>query len=163
MAKRVAYLGIFTALGLVLSWLEMLVPISIFIPGIKLGLANITTLLVLYRFDWKEAAVVNLLRILLSALLFTNLSVFLYSLAGAVLSLLGMALLKKSKRFSVVGVSVTGGVLHNLGQILAATWIMGTYVVIYYLPVLIISGVAAGALIGLIGAWLHRHLPMEIS
>lgn len=163
MAKRVAYLGIFTALGLVLSWLEMLVPISIFIPGIKLGLANITTLLVLYRFDWKEAAVVNLLRILLSALLFTNLSVFLYSLAGAVLSLLGMALLKKSKRFSVVGVSVTGGVLHNLGQILAAAWIMGTYVVIYYLPVLIISGVAAGALIGLIGAWLHRHLPMEIS
>lgn len=163
MAKRVAYLGIFTALGLVLSWLETLVPISIFIPGIKLGLANVTTLLVLYRFNWKEAAVVNLLRILLSALLFTNLSVFLYSLAGAVLSLLGMALLKKSKRFSVVGVSVTGGVLHNLGQLLAAVWIMGNYVVIYYLPVLIISGVAAGVLIGLMGAWLHRHLPMEIS
>lgn len=163
MAKRVAYLGMFAALGLVLGWLESLVPLNLLVPGVKLGLANITTILVLYRFGIREAAIVNLLRIGLSGLLFSNLSVVLYSLAGAVLSLLCMALLKKTNRFSVVGVSVAGGVAHNLGQLLMAAFLMTNKVVFYYVPVLIISGVLAGVMVGLAGAWLHRHLPAEIS
>ena len=161
MAKRVAYLGMFTALGLVLGWLESLVPLNLLVPGVKLGLANITTILVLYRFGIREAAIV--LRIGLSGLLFSNLSVVLYSLSGAALSLLCMALLKKANRFSVVGVSVAGGVAHNLGQLLTAAFLMTNKVVFYYVPVLIISGVLAGVMVGLAGAWLHRHLPAEIS
>lgn len=163
MAKRVAFLGVFTALGLILGWLESLLPVFPFAPGIKIGLANIITLLVLYRFSWKEAASVNLLRIGLSSVLFGNISVFLYSLSGTVLSLVIMGLLKKTDKFSVVGVSVSGGVMHNIGQILMAALLMENRIILYYIPILVVSGVVAGVLIGLTGAVLHKHLPEEIS
>lgn len=163
LAKKVAFLGMFTALGLILGWLEALVPIYPMIPGMKIGLANLVTLLVLYRFGWKEAAVVNLLRLGLSCVLFGNLSMFLYSLAGAVLSLLTMALLKKPACFSLLGVSVAGGVMHNIGQLIMAVALMENAVIIYWLPVLLLSGVAAGGLTGLAGAFLHKRLPKEIS
>ncbi len=163
MAKRVAFLGVFTALGLILGWLESLLPVFPFAPGIKIGLANIITLLVLYRFSWKEAASVNLLRIGLSSVLFGNISVFLYSLSGTVLSLVIMGLLKKTDKFSVVGVSVSGGVMHNIGQILMAALLMENRIILYYIPILVVSGVVAGVLTGLTGAVLHKHLPEEIS
>lgn len=163
MAKKVAFLGMFTALAMVLGWLESLIPIMPMIPGIKLGLANVVTLLVLYRFGWKEASCVSLLRIGLSSVLFGNFSVFLYSLAGAFLSLLAMLLLKKTDKFSPVGVSVAGGVMHNAGQLLAAFIIMENTAILYYFPVLAVAGVISGVLIGLLGAFLHKHLPMEIG
>lgn len=163
MAKKVAFLGMFTALGLVLGWLESLVPIYPVVPGMKIGLANLVTLLVLYRFGWKEAGCVNLLRVGLSSLLFGNFSLFIYSLSGAGLSLFIMIFLKKTDKFSVTGVSVAGGVMHNVGQLIMAVILMETAVIAYYLPVLLVSGVISGLLIGLAGAFLHRHLPKEIG
>lgn len=163
MAKKVAYLGVFTALALVLGWLESLVPIYPLVPGMKIGLANVVTLLVLYRFGWKEAGCVNLLRVCLSGILFGNLSLVLYSLAGAVLSLVSMILLKKTDRFSLTGVSVAGGVMHNLGQLLMAVILMKNGIIAYYVPVLLITGTVSGVLIGMAGAFLHRHLPTEIG
>lgn len=163
MAKKVAYLGVFTALALVLGWLESLVPIYPLVPGMKIGLANVVTLLVLYRFGWKEAGCVNLLRVCLSGILFGNLSLVLYSLAGAVLSLVSMILLKKTDRFSLTGVSVAGGVMHNLGQLLIAVILMKNGIIAYYAPVLLITGTVSGVLIGMAGAFLHRHLPTEIG
>lgn len=163
MAKRIAYLGMFTALAMVLGWLESLVPIVLVVPGMKLGLANVVTVVILYRFGWKEAGVVNLLRVGLSAVLFGNLSLFLYSLAGAALSLAGMALLKKSDKFSVPVVSVVGGIAHNIGQFIMAILLIENRSLLYYLPFLMLSGLISGVLIGLCGAWLHRHLPAEIS
>lgn len=163
MAKKVSILGVMTALGIVLGWLEACVPITLGIPGVKLGIANLVALLVLYRFSLKEAAAVSVLRVLISGILFGNLAIGIYSLAGAMLSLAVMAILKKKTGLSVAGVSAAGGVAHNLGQILTAWIMMGTAAIFYYLPVLIVSGVIAGVLVGLAGAWLHRHLPMEIS
>ena len=145
MAKKVSILGVMTALGIVLGWLESCVPITLGIPGVKLGIA------------------VSILRVLISCILFGNLAIGIYSLAGSILSLAVMAVLKKKNVFSVAGVSAAGGVAHNFGQILAAWVLMGTAAIFYYLPVLIVSGVIAGVLVGLAGAWLHRHLPMEIS
>lgn len=163
MAKKVAFLGMFTTLALILGWLESLLPVVPFAPGVKIGLANLVSLLVLYRFGWKEAACVNLLRIGLSSVLFGNIALLLYSLAGAILSLITMCLLKKTDKFSVVGISVAGAVMHNLGQIIVAAFLMENGVILYYLPILAVSGVIAGVLVGLAGAFLHKHLPEEIG
>lgn len=163
MAKKVAFLGVFTTLALILGWLEALLPVVPFAPGVKIGLANLVSLLVLYRFGWKEAACVNLLRIGLSSVLFGNITLLLYSLAGAILSLITMCLLKKTDKFSVVGISVAGAVMHNLGQIIVAAFLMENGVILYYLPILAVSGVIAGVLVGLAGAFLHKHLPKEIG
>ncbi|MCM1495392.1 MAG: Gx transporter family protein [Bacteroides sp.] len=163
MARKIAYLGMFTALALVLGWLETLIPIYPLVPGMKLGLANVVTLLVLYRFGWKEAGCVNLLRIGLSGMLFGNLSLVFYSLAGAVLSLASMMVLKKTDWFSITGVSVSGGVMHNLGQLFMAVFLMENVRVVYYAPVLLVTGTVSGVLIGMAGAFLHRHLPTEIG
>lgn len=163
MAKKVAFLGMFSTLALILGWLESLLPVVPFAPGVKIGLANLVSLLVLYRFGWKEAACVNMLRIGLSSVLFGNIALLLYSLAGAILSLITMCLLKKTDKFSIVGISVAGAVMHNLGQIIVAAFLMENGVILYYLPILAVSGVIAGVLVGLAGAFLHKHLPKEIG
>ncbi|MBO5237480.1 MAG: Gx transporter family protein [Lachnospiraceae bacterium] len=163
MAKKVAFLGMFSTLALILGWLESLLPVVPFAPGVKIGLANLVSLLVLYRFGWKEAACVNMLRIGLSSALFGNIALLLYSLAGAILSLITMCLLKKTDKFSIVGISVAGAVMHNLGQIIVAAFLMENGVILYYLPILAVSGVIAGVLVGLASAFLHKHLPKEIG
>lgn len=163
MAKKVAFLGMFSTLALILGWLESLLPVVPFAPGVKIGLANLVSLLVLYRFGWKEASCVNMLRIGLSSVLFGNIALLLYSLAGAILSLITMCLLKKTDKFSIVGISVAGAVMHNLGQIIVAAFLMENGVILYYLPILAVSGVIAGVLVGLAGAFLHKHLPKEIG
>lgn len=163
MAKKVAFLGMFSTLALILGWLESLLPVVPFAPGVKIGLANLVSLLVLYRFGWKEAACVNMLRIGLSSVLFGNIALLFYSLAGAILSLITMCLLKKTDKFSIVGISVAGAVMHNLGQIIVAAFLMENGVILYYLPILAVSGVIAGVLVGLAGAFLHKHLPKEIG
>ena len=163
MAKKVAFLGIFTALGMVLGWLESLMPIYLVIPGMKIGLANMVTLLVLYRFSWKEAAVVNLLRIGLSILLFGTPSLLPFSVAGALFSLVGMTLLKKTDKCPILVVSVVGAILHNLGQLIMAIFILRTGILATWIPILVLAGGIAGVLIGVVGAFLHKHLPKEIS
>ena len=148
--SRVAFLGLFTAFAMILSFVESQIPTFVAIPGIKLGLPNIAIIIILYRFGWKEATIISLLRVLLTSLLFGTVLSMLYSIAGAVLSLIVMILLKKI--LSTVTISVIGGVFHNVGQIAVAILVTETQQLIYYLPVLIISGVIAGIVVGLVAA-----------
>ena len=124
-----------------------------------MGLANIAVIFALFRFGWKEAAALSLVRVVLVSLLFGSVGAMLYSLAGAVLSLAVMALLRRIDRFSTVGVSVAGGVAHNAGQILMAMLILQTKQLLGYLPVLAVSGIAGGVLTGLVAALLIRRIP----
>ena len=153
--KKVTVMDMCIALAMILSYLESLIP-SPGIPGVKLGLANLAVIFALYRLGWKEAVGVSLLRVLLVSLLFGHAASLMYSAAGAVLSLLGMILLRRFDKLSCVFVSVSGGVLHNVGQILMAWALMGSNVV-YYLPVLILSGTAAGVVIGAVSALLVKR------
>ena len=148
--SRVAFLGLFTAFAMILSFVESQIPTFVAIPGIKLGLPNIAIIVILYRFGWKEASVISLLRVLLTSLLFGTVLSMLYSFAGAILSLIVMILLKKL--LSTVTISVLGGVFHNVGQILVAIMVTETQQLIYYLPVLIISGVISGVAVGMVSA-----------
>lgn len=151
-------MGLMIALALVLSYVEAQIPTFVAIPGIKVGLANIVVVFALYSFGTKEAFVVSIFRVLLAALMFGSVMSLAYSAAGAFLSLLGMILLKKSGLFGCVVVSVVGGVLHNLGQILMACLVLETNVVIYYLPFLILSGTIAGVVVGLVAALVLKRL-----
>ena len=126
-----------------------------------MGLANIAIVYALYRLGWKEAAIISLIRVVLVSLLFGSAASFLYSLAGAVLSLLGMALLKKTGKFTEIVVSVAGGVLHNIGQIAMASIILETDALRYYLPFLLVSGILAGVVIGLISGILIRRIHLS--
>ena len=150
MARKTATLGMLCAAALILSYIEFQIPFFAGIPGMKLGLANAAIVTVLYLYTWKEAALVNLVRILAVSLLFGSVFSALFSTAGAALSLLCMQLVKQTGRFSPAGVSVTGGVAHNLGQILIAVFIVNDVRVGYYFIPLAISGVITGALIGVI-------------
>ena len=159
-AQKTAFLGLCTALAMVFAYVEaVLPPIITAVPGIKMGLPNIVIIFLLYRYGWKQAALVSLVRLVVVAMLFGSAMTFLYSLAGAVLSLLGMMLLKRLGWLSVVGVSVAGGVLHNVGQILTAIFILQTVEIGYYLIVLAISGTLSGVLIGIVGALMIKRVP----
>lgn len=150
MKNKTAYFGVFTSLALILSYVETLIPISFGIPGIKLGLANLVIVIVLYTYGEKEAFLLSVTRILLSGFLFGNLSMILYSMSGGIFSLAIMVLLCKTGGFSIQGVSIAGGVFHNIGQLLLAMMIVETYQVGYYFPVLLISGLVTGLLIGIV-------------
>ena len=158
-AEFVARVALMASLALIFSYVEAIIPYNPGIPGIKLGIANVVTVVALYKFGAKDAAAVSVIRIVLAGLLFNGLFGMLYSLAGAVLSLAGMILLKKTDRLSCVAVSVIGGVLHNAGQILMAWALMGANVV-WYLPVLILSGTVAGIAIGLVSAILVKRIKL---
>lgn len=152
--KKIALGGILTALAMIFSYIESLIPI----PGVKLGIANIAIISVLYLLGSGQALLVNLLRITLTAVLFGNFNSFLFSMAGGMLSLLVMVILKKSGHFSIVGVSVAGGVFHNVGQITAAVFLMDTTAIYYYLPVLLIFGIVTGIIIGLMGGYVTQRV-----
>jgi len=155
-ASRIAKGGMFVALALIFGYVESLIPFHFGVPGIKLGLANIMTVAGLYFLDLSDVCLISVLRILLSGLLFGNLMSLIYSLAGGLLSLLIMILLKHTSQFSVIGVSMAGGVFHNVGQILAAIFMTGVANIAIYLPVLMGTGLLTGFLMGLIsGRVLH--------
>lgn len=158
MAKRVAYMGMLTALAFVFSYIESLLPIHLGVPGVKLGLANLVVIIALYMMDARRAFTLSLVRILLSGLTFGNPASMIYSLAGGMLSLAIMIFAKKCKVFSVTGVSILGGVFHNVGQILVAAVVVETASLLYYLPVLVLSGTIAGVMIGILASILIRHL-----
>ena len=153
-ARRVALYGMLTALAFILSYVESLVPVTAGIPGVKLGLANLVVVIALYTLDLKGAFVISVVRIVLSGLTFGGLFSMLYSLAGGLFSFAVMAILSRKKVFGTVGVSVCGGVAHNIGQLLVAMAVLETESVWYYFPVLLISGSVAGVLIGLLGGWM---------
>ncbi|MBQ3596229.1 MAG: Gx transporter family protein [Clostridia bacterium] len=156
--KKIAFLGLSIAIALILSYIESQIPALIAIPGIKVGLPNLIIIVILYKIGWKEAVVVSILRIFLVSLLFGNVQTMTFSLAGATVSLLSMILLRKLGDFSCITVSIVGGVFHNVGQIIAACLWTLTAQVAYYLPVLLVSGTLAGAVIGLISGILVKRL-----
>lgn len=149
-SKKVARLSLLVAIAMVFSYIEFLIPIPLGLPGIKLGLANVVMVLALYSLGPTAALTVNLIRIFLTSLLFGNLSLGLYSLAGALLSWALMCLLKKSGRFTLAGVSMAGGAAHNIGQVAIAAALAGTGTIIFYLTALIPVGLITGLLIGLL-------------
>lgn len=178
--RRTAELGLFLALALILSYVESLIPFSFGIPGIKLGLPNLIVLLLLYdgignddedakeqaemrsvrilTKGEREALLVNGLRIVLSGFLFSNLYAILYAFAGAIFSFAAMCVGRRTKRFSMAGVSMLGGVFHNIGQILVAMAVVETFAVVYYVPFLIVAGTVTGAVLGLVGMELLPYL-----
>lgn len=155
-AGQVAFYGVFVALAFVFSFVEVLIPISLGIPGIKLGLANIVVLTALYAMGPRDAFFISCVRVILVGFTFGNMASLLYSLAGGLLSWLVMCLLKKIKGFSMIGVSLAGGISHNIGQISVAALMLKTTSVIYYLPVLLIAGTITGILIGILGGMLLK-------
>ena len=159
--KKIAVLALAIALAMILSFVESQIPAFVAIPGVKVGLANIAVVFVLYKLGWKEAVLISLVRVFMVSVLFgTAVSLF-YSVAGAVLSLTGMVLLKRTGLFSTVAVSVTGGVLHNVGRILMACLLLETNVIVYYLPFLILSGVIAGVVIGVVAAIMVKRVQVK--
>ena len=156
--RKLTFLSIFSALAIILSFVESLLPpILASVPGIKMGLPNIIIIFLLYKFSARQAAVVSGIRILTVAFLFGNLMTLAYSASGAVLSLTVMWLMKKCNLFSMVGVSIAGAVSHNIGQIIAAILILGTKEIGFYLPVLAISGIVAGIFVGTAGILLLKY------
>ncbi len=157
--KKIAILGVLTSVALVLSYLEAIIPpIYSAVPGIKVGLPNIVIILILYRFGFKQAISVSLMRVFIVALLFGNAMTLAYSLSGAILSLLAMVLFRKIDKFSQVGVSIIGGVMHNLGQVLVAIVLLHSTLIGYYMLILTFTGTLAGVVVGIAGSLLIRRL-----
>ena len=151
--KKVAILGVISAFAAILSYIEAIISFGFFIPGVKLGLANLAVVIVMYIYGYKDAFFVNIVRIVVVGLLFANMFSIMFSIAGAVISYIAMALLKKINLFSPIGVSVAGGVAHNIGQLIIAMFIIESYSVINYLPVLMIAGIICGLIVGIV-AWM---------
>lgn len=153
-----AYFGVFTALALIFSYVETLIPINFGVWGMKLGLANLIIVIALYKMGTWEAFLLSVVRVLLSGFLFGNYFSIIYSLAGAILSLSVMAGLKRAGGFSVIGVSISGGVFHNIGQLIVAMLVVETFSVIYYVPVLLAAGLVTGLLIGIAASEMLKRL-----
>ena len=158
MGYRVALSSVMTTLALIFSYVEALIPFNFGIPGIKLGLSNLVILIALYRLGAGYAFTINMIRILLSGLLFGGVSAMLYSLAGGLLSFAVMFLLVKTKLFSPVGVSMAGGVMHNVGQVTDAALVVETGKIYLYLPVLSVTGLITGTILGVAAALILKRL-----
>jgi len=155
-AQFVARVALMASLALIFSYVEAIIPYNPGIPGVKLGIANVVTVIALYRYSWREAVSVSIIRIIIAGLLFNGVFGMFYSLAGAVISLIGMIGLKRTGLFSVIGVSMAAGVLHNLGQLLMACALIEDLRMFFYFPVLLFSGTAAGILVGIISVTILR-------
>ncbi|MDO5539255.1 MAG: Gx transporter family protein [Eubacteriales bacterium] len=159
LAEKAALYGVLTALAMILSYIEMLIPISIGVPGVKPGLANLVVFTALYMMKPIDAFVISIVRVILVGFTFGNLSAMLYSLAGAVLSFFMMWLCRKKNWLSRTGVSVVGGVSHNTGQLLVASVVLENAAVFVYLPALLLAGMIMGALLGILGSLIMERLP----
>lgn len=162
-SKNVATYGMLIALAFILSYLEKMIMLPVPIPGIKVGLANLVVITALYLMGPKHAFVLSMIRIILVGFTFGNLSTILFSFAGGILSWMIMVLAQKIKGLSMTGVSILGGVGHNVGQIVAAMFVVNSTTLLYYLPVLILSGLVAGTVIGITGALLINRLKNAIN
>ncbi len=150
--RRIALYGVLAALAMIMSYIEMQIPAFFAVPGMKLGLTNIVVLVALYKFGDKSAIAINIVRIILISTLFGTVMSFAFSFVGGMLSTFVMILLKKTDKFSTIGVSVAGGLTHNIGQILVAMALLNTQAIAWYLPILWITGIGSGLVIGIIGA-----------
>ena len=161
--KRIAFLGLFVALAFVLSYIEFMLPLSIGIPGAKIGIANLAVMVTLYTVGEKNAIALSIIRVILVGLTFGNISMMMYSLAGAALSLFAMLLAKRIGKLSMTGVSVLGGVFHNVGQIIVAMLVLETKSLFYYLPFLIIVGTITGVVIGIVSSLITARVKKVLS
>lgn len=159
--KKTAFLSSMLTFALILSYIESLIPFPFGIPGMKLGLTNLLVVLILYRYSAQEALLVNVARILLSGFLFGNGYAILYSLAGGILSLCFMTFLKRTGKFSVLSISASGGVFHNLGQLFVAAVTVSNYRIAYYAPILMVCGCLTGCLIGVISGEVMKRMGRE--
>ena len=157
--SKLTIAALMAALALIFSYIEVLIPFNFGIPGIKLGIANLVIIVALYYLGTRYALLINVIRILIGGLLFSGVFGMLYSMAGALLSMLVMVLVKKCGLFSVTGVSMAGGVAHNLGQLLVAAFLVSNLKIFVYFPVLVISGVVSGAVIGILAYLVLKKLP----
>lgn len=158
MKSKVAYFGVFTALALIFSYVETLIPINFGIPGVKLGLANLIIVIALYKMRLREVYLLSIVRVLLSGFIFGNYFSIIYSLAGGLLSLTVMAVFKRKDGFSIMGISIAGGVFHNVGQLIVAMLVVETFSVAYYVPMLLIAGMITGLLIGIVSNEMLKRL-----
>ncbi len=156
--NKIAFLGLLIALAFVLSYVEFLLPLNIGIPGAKVGLANLVVMVALYTLGEKNAFLLSGIRVLLVGLTFVNPAMTIYSLAGAGLSFFTMVIGKRTKWFSQTGVSVIGGVFHNVGQIIVAIIMLKTGSLLYYLPFLVIIGTVSGVVIGLLSGMIIKRI-----
>ena len=156
--RKLTCLALIVSFAMILSYIEAKIPVFVAIPGVKMGLANIAVIFVLCKMGAKEAAVVSVLRIFLISILFGNVESLFFSLMGGLLSFAVMLLLKKLTPLGEVAVSVSGGVMHNVGQIIAAMMLLQTDAVMYYLPFLILSGTIAGVVVGVVSALLIKRV-----
>ena len=157
MSRKVAYYGIFAALAILMGYVEAIVPMPA-PPGIKLGLSNVIVVLCLYTIGAKSAFFISIVRVFISALLFKGFVSMWYALAGAILSFAVMAILFKCKKISIIGVSAAGGVFHNIGQLIIASILLGRNVVLYLMPLLMVSGVVTGVIIGIVGKYCVEYV-----
>ncbi|RHS87856.1 MULTISPECIES: Gx transporter family protein [unclassified Clostridium] len=162
-AEKVALYGILIALAFIFSYVEALIPLPVPVPGMKLGLANLVNVVGIYTVGAAGTIAVGLIRIVMVGFTFSNPGSMLYALSGGVLSLAAMALAKKMDWFDKTGVSILGGVCHNIGQLSMAAWITGTASVFSYLPVLLVAGVITGAVIGLLGGLVTERIAPVVS
>lgn len=156
--KKIAYLGLLIALAFVFSYIEFLIPVNIGVPGAKLGLANLVVIVALYTLGEKDAFLLSMVRIVLVGFTFANMASMIYSLAGGAFSYLAMVIARKTKLLSMTGVSVLGGVFHNVGQVTVAILVLETASLVSYLPVLLIAGTVSGVVIGMLGAMVTKRL-----
>ena len=154
----VAQYGILIALAFLLSYLETMFPLPVPVPGMKLGLANLVTIVGLYTVGIKGTVMVSVVRVILAGFTFGNLFSMWYSMAGCILSLVCMIGCRRLKRFGILGVSAIGGVAHNVGQLCMAAFLVEHTAVFYYLPVLLVAGMAAGCVIGLTGGMIISRI-----
>ena len=159
--KMIAACALFTAIAMIFSYIESFLPIPFPVPGFRLGFANIAILAVLYLYGIKEAFIINIIRIILSSLLFGNINSFFFSIAGGMTSLAVMALLKKTGRLSVITVSAIGGVIHNIVQVMIAVWVLGSPAVAYLIPVFIIIGIVTGIVCGIVAGIFLKHVKKQ--
>ena len=163
--KQITQLGMLLSISLVLGYLESLLPVMAAVPGVKIGLANLVTMLVLYRYGGKQAFFIMLLRVTMAGLLYSGVTGILYGLMGGVCCLIVMTILKRCPLFSILGVSMAGAISHNAGQIIAAVLVMENAAIFYYLPSLCISGILSGLLVGylshLLIKWHLKNFPQN--
>lgn len=158
-ARRITFLAFSTAIGMILAYLEAVLIPSVGIPGVKIGLANLVTVFLVYRAKLIEALLSGVLRVALISLIFGNWVGFLFGILGLISSVALMGVLKRTGAFSVSAVSVSGALVHNLVQILIAAFLVGVKEIVYYLPILMLSGIGFGLLIGIVSAILIKKVP----
>lgn len=158
MKNKGVYFGMFTALALIFSYVESLIPFHIGIPGVKLGLANLVIVVAMYKMNKKQVYLLSVTRVVLAGFMFGNLFSIVYSLTGSLLSLAVMYGLKRKESFSIMGISMAGGVFHNIGQLIVAMIVLESLNLVYYASVLLISGLITGIVIGIVSDEIMKRI-----